>query len=219
MIYNRERFEQRIDYDGFPLFASDIDSITNFKGRLWLANETKVEGRSVSRGQEITIKEFVEQLGTSQTTFFLVTHHDTKASEDITGDKMLVSTVYFKAPHIPRLQVYDYEPDERPTYNKFCLMLALACDLESKLKAGHEVDWLLNVLDPLMQKYRFDDVNRKTLTNPEMMESFVVMDDWDDFTDEQRAFMWSCKIYDELDFYANAFLPWTELSEKREYQK
>ena len=72
MIYNRERFEQKLDYSDFPFFASDVDSLTNIKGKMWLANETKVEGNSIPRGQEITIKEMVNQLGHFQPTFYVV---------------------------------------------------------------------------------------------------------------------------------------------------
>jgi len=219
MIYNRERFEQKLDYSDFPFFASDVDSLTNIKGKMWLANETKVEGNTIPRGQEISIKEMVNQLGHFQPTFYVVTHHNTKANEYITGDKMLVSTVYFKAPHIPSVQVYDYDEDERPTYNKFCLLLAVACEVQNKLKKGQVLDDIINVLDPIMRKYSFDEISRKTLTEPDVMQSFAEMDYWDDFTPEQKSFMWSCRIFDELDFYAKAYLPWTKLIEQKEYQQ
>lgn len=208
MIYNLDRFNQSVHYDNFPFYATDIDSLTYVSNRMWLLNECKTEGTDLTRSQEITIKDMVNDLGKSKPTFFVVTHHDTRPTEPITGDNLLVSYVYFKAPYFDKVIIHEYSPEERPSFNKFQSILAFVVGVENKLKQGHlpciDSDQFLDTLPNLRPEII------KVLSNEEMMQSFAAKNDWDDFTVEQKAFMFACNAFDELDFYDYQFLTWSE---------
>lgn len=205
-IYNPERLNQHFDFEALPFFATDIDSVTHILGRVWLFNEAKTEGTDITRGQEILAKDLVKGLGANQPTFFLITHHDTRPTETITGHNLMVSTVYFKAPHINKVVVHDYEAHQRPTLKKFMEILAFVAGLEDKLKRGH----LIRVEDdPFFDQFpnlRPDIIH--ALSNDEMMQSFADMEFWDEFTPEQTAFMYACKAFDEMDFYSTHYKTW-----------
>lgn len=210
MIYNRERFNQTMNFADYPFHATDVDSLTHIHKRMWLLNEAKSEGVDISRGQEITIKDMVNDLGFSKPTFFVVTHHNTRPTEDITGENLFVSTVYFKAPHLNKVIVHDYEKDERPTFKKFMEILSFIVGAEHKLKHGHlpriESDSFFNKYPNLRPEII------KVLTNEDMMRSFAELDYWDeeDFSPEQKAFMLACGAFDEMSFYEYHFLTWAD---------
>jgi len=174
------------------------------------SNEAKSEGVDISRGQEITIKDMVNDLGFSKPTFFVVTHHNTRPTEDITGENLFVSTVYFKAPHLNKVIVHDYEKDERPTFRKFMEILSFIVGAEDKLKHGH----LPRIeSDSFFDKYpNLRPEIIKVLTNEDMMRSFAELDYWDeeDFSPEQKAFMLACGAFDEMSFYEYHFLTWAD---------
>lgn len=208
MIYNTERFNQTLNFGNFPFYATDIDSLTHISGRMWLINEAKTEGTEINRGQEIIIKDMVNDLGNSKPTFYVVTHHNTRPTEDITGKNLLVSTVYFKAPHTGRVIVYDYDKAQRPTFNKFMSILAFIVGAELKLKNGHSMsidsDPFLNQFPNLRPEII------KVLSNEDMMKSFAEMESWDDedFSPEQKAFIYACGAFDEMNFYDYHYLTW-----------
>ena len=210
MIYNRERFNQTMNFADYPFHATDVDSLTHIHKRMWLLNEAKSEGVDISRGQEITIKDMVNDLGISKPTFFVVTHHNTRPTEDITGENLFVSTVYFKAPHLNKVIVHDYEKDERPTFRKFMEILSFIVGAEDKLKHGH----LPRIeSDSFFDKYpNLRPEIIKVLTNEDMMRSFAELDYWDeeDFSPEQKAFMLACGAFDEMSFYEYHFLTWAD---------
>lgn len=121
MIYNRERFQQAIDFTEFPTFATDVDSLTYLKGKLWLACEAKCQGSEVPRGQDRTLRALVKALGQETPAYMAIAHHDTDASDDVQGDDLLVSTVYYSSPALNgRVVVHEYPEYARPTYTLFC---------------------------------------------------------------------------------------------------
>lgn len=211
MIYNKERFHQSLNFADFPFYATDVDSLTHIHKRMWLLNEAKTEGTDINRGQEITIKDMVNDLGTSKPTFYVLTHHNTRPTEDITSENLLVSTVYFKAPHMSRLVVYDYDKFERPTFRKFMEILSFIVGAEDKLRNGFHPDFFTT--DDFLGKYpNLRPEIIKVLTNSEMMQSFADLNCWDeeDFSPAQKAFMFACGAFDEMQFYDYHFLTWSK---------
>lgn len=209
MIYNRDRFNQTMNFADYPFHATDVDSLTHIHKRMWLLNESKTEGTDINRGQEITIKDMVKDLGSAKPTFYVVTHHDTRPTEEITGENLYVSTVYFKAPHMNNVVVHDYQKSERPTFRKFMEILSFIVGAEDKLRKGFHPDFITK--DEFLSQYpnlRPDII--KVLTNNEMMMSLAELDSWDedDFSPEQKAFMFACGAFSEMDFYDYHFLTW-----------
>lgn len=65
-INNLARFNQQMNYFGFPMQATDVDSVTHIKGKFYLFNEAKCEGTDVTRGQLIFFRELIEDLGSKR---------------------------------------------------------------------------------------------------------------------------------------------------------
>jgi hypothetical protein len=201
------RFNQSIRYDDFPFYATDIDSLTHISKRLWLVNESKCEGTDITRSQEITLKDMVNDLGCSKPTFAVVTHHNTRPTEAITGENLLVSYVYFKAPHMKSVVTHEYQTEDRPTFNRFQSILSFVVGVEDKLKAGHTIEIASD--DPFFNQYpNLRPEIIKVFCNDEMMQSFAELDDWDEMTEEQKAFIYACGAFSELDFYDYHYLTW-----------
>ena len=126
---NKSRFFQGVDFSTFPAQATDIDGVIHAKDRCWLWLEAKVEGTGITTGQEILAKDLTKQLGRSKPSFFAVAHHDTKASEDITGQNLFVSKVWASAPHMGgKVIEHTYNSEDRPTWHRFSANVLLSCD-------------------------------------------------------------------------------------------
>lgn len=117
-LFNQERFYQRINFQDFPAMATDIDGLIHVKGQCWLWLEAKYEGTGLPLGQEILAKDLVKSLGKEAPAFFVVAHHDTKPSEEITGENLLVSKVYASAPHL-KGKIVEHIYEHRPSWSNF----------------------------------------------------------------------------------------------------
>lgn len=126
-ILNHDRFSQNVNFNTFPASATDIDGLIHAKGKCFLFLEAKVEGIGLPTGQEILARDLVQSLGHSKPAFFAVAHHDTRASEDITGDNMLVSKVFASAPHMNG-KVAEHAYINRPTWRNFATDTLMATD-------------------------------------------------------------------------------------------
>lgn len=141
-IYNRERFTQALSFHDWPTYATDIDGLTHLHGKLWLGLEAKVEGTDIPRSQDITLRALATSLGRDSPAYFAVAHHDTRPSEDITGEGLLVSTVYVSTPDMAgEVVVHDYPTEHRPTYNQFIWAALLMHGAVGKAKKGHIPDY------------------------------------------------------------------------------
>ena len=220
-INNLARFNQQMNYFGFPMQATDVDSVTHIKGKFYLFNEAKCEGTDVTRGQLIFFRELIEDLGSRRPAFYVVTHHSTRPEDFITGEGLKVSTVIFKAPHVTKLVEYDYPADERPTLNEFTHILALVADATDKLKGGRTA---LDITNNGWDFFKdFSDLTQgtiKALSNDELMQSFAELEYWDDenLSPEQKAFMWACGHFDTLSFYDQAYTTWVNHNQSNTIQ-
>jgi hypothetical protein len=191
-IFNLDRFNQNTDFSTFPTIGtSDIDGLIHAKGKCWLFLEAKVEGVGLPRGQEIAAKELIEDLGRTKPAFFAVAHHDTRASEDITGDNLLVSKVYASAPWT-KGKVFEHVYLERPTWTNFAsdalLVTAGASTLKRILKPnptfleGGEQGDILDKLDGYLWR---------AVENEQLMQEYAGLDcvDREDMSEDLWAFV------------------------------
>jgi len=187
-IFNPERFAQNINFNTFPTFASDIDGVVHAKGKCWLWLEAKVEGVGLPTGQEITAKELVEDLGKTKPAFFAVAHHDTRASEDITGDNLLVSKVYASAPWTKKAKVFEHTYIDRPTWSNFVSDALLVTTGTRVLKPnptfleGGEQGDILDKLDGYLWR---------AVENEQLMQEYAELDfvDEEDMSEDLWAFV------------------------------
>jgi hypothetical protein len=192
-IKNQARFDQKIDFSTFRHGATDIDFVFDVSKRLWVGAEVKVEGVDITRGQMLNGKGLVKDIGSSRPAFFLLCHHDTKASEAITADNLLVSTIWASAPHTStRVTEFEYPSDKRPTYADFsCQLMLMTNTLD---KCPKEPDF---IVPSVFFHGDFQCLSKGYMTaarNRPMMERFAQMDsvDWIDFEADMRAFIQSC---------------------------
>lgn len=186
-INNAPRFNQPLNFSTFPTFASDIDGLIHAKGKCYLWLEAKVEGIGLPTGQEIMAKELIQDLGRTKPAFFAVAHHDTRASEDITGDNLFVSKVYASAPWT-KGKVYEHTYIDRPTWSNFASDTLLVTGGTRILKPnptfleGGEQGDILDKLDGYLWR---------AVENEQLMQEYAGLDfvDREDMSEELWAFV------------------------------
>lgn len=192
-IKNPARFDQKIDFSTFLHGTTDIDFAFDVSNRLWVGAEVKVEGTDITRGQMLNGKGLVKDIGNNRPAFFLLCHHDTKASEAITADNLLVSTIWASAPHTSgRVMEFEYPTDQRPTYADFSAQVMLMTNTLDK--CSKEPDF---IVPSNFFKGDFQCLSKGYMTaarNRPMMERFSELDclDWDGLDTAMRAFIQSC---------------------------
>lgn len=189
-INNLERFNQDVDFKTFPASATDIDGLIHAKGQCWLWLEAKVEGHGLPQGQEIMAKDLIRSLGKTAPAFFGVAHHDTRASEDITGDNLFVSKVYASAPWT-KGKVFEHIYTERPTWTNFAsdvLLVTAGKRILHLNKAnfcnGGEPGDIMDMLDGYLWR---------AMENQDLMQEYAELDfvDRDEMSEELWAFIHS----------------------------
>lgn len=203
-IYNHGRFYQGIDFSTFPAQATDVDGVIHAKGKCWLWLEAKVEGTGITVGQEIFAKQLVEHLGQCMPSFFAVAHHDTKATEDITGQNLLVSKVWASAPHMGGKVVQHTYTDDRPTYERFSANVLLSCDAVRILR--EDPNYTENAAEEVLEKtcsYLW-----KAVANEHLMIEWANLEfvDDEDLSDELLEFIADCGFQDGPDTPGNKLM-------------
>ena len=127
MIYNPDRFHQKVSFSSLPVLATDIDLVTDLAGKGLLMVEFKTEGTKLGYGQRKTYERLVQASGHSIPCFAVLAYHSTTVEEEITGDNTTVDTVWYRFPSQDRFYFYSYG-DERPSLDEFI------CDLARALK-------------------------------------------------------------------------------------
>lgn len=209
-IHNHGRFLQGIDFSSFPAQATDVDAVIHAKGKCWLFLEAKVEGTGITIGQEILGKELVQHLGRSKPAFFAVAHHDTKASEDITGQNLFVSKVWASAPHMGgKVVEHTYNSEDRPTWDRFSANVLLSCDAVRVLRE-----------EPDCTNFAAEDVLEKTcrylwwaVAKEHLMIEWANLDfvDDEDLSEELLEFIADCGFEDAPDYPAKKVVMFEEL--------
>ena len=212
-IYNHDRFNQFTDFSTLPTMATDIDGLINIANKLWVFIEYKTEGTPINRGQAISYKQLSSQLGKSMPTFCLVAHHDTRASEDITGQNSYVSTVWCSIPLMNgKVKEVDYIGDDRPQLSAFIDGLLWTYKVKTPYWQNGIPDEIYparflyeNNLHPLGQVYQ------KAIKNEAMMDLYAQQEsiDWDTFPSELQVWLVSIGANgDDFGFYEEVFIPW-----------
>jgi len=187
-IFNMDRFNQNTDFSTFPTIGtSDIDGLIHAKGKCWLFLEAKVEGVGLPTGQEIMAKDIIQSLGQTKPAFFAVAHHDTRASEDITGDNLMVSKVWASAP-CSKGKVFEHTYIDRPTWTNFVSDTLLVTGGTRILKPnptfleGGEQGDILDKLDGYLWR---------AVENEQLMQEYAELDfvDREDMSEELWAFV------------------------------
>ena len=139
MIFNPDRFAQKVSFQSLPVLATDIDLVTDLAGKGLLLVEFKTEGTKIGYGQRKTYERIVNASGSDVPTFAVLAYHATAVEDAITGENSDVDTVWYRFPEQPRFQTYRYEY-ERPTLDEFI------CDLASVL--GYPASKLRKITEP-----------------------------------------------------------------------
>lgn len=208
-IHNHERFYQGIDFGTFPAQATDVDAVIHAKGKCWCFLEAKVEGTGITVGQEIFAKQLVEHLGRAMPAFFAVANHDTKASEDITGQNLLVSKVWASAPHMGGKVVEHTYTDNRPTWDRFSANVLLSCDAVRVLR--EEPRYFDSAAEEVLEKtcrYLW-----KAVANEHLMIEWANLDyvDDEDLSEELLEFIADFGFHDHPDHPGNKLVLFEEL--------
>lgn len=187
-INNLDRFNQHLDFSTFPAFATDIDGLIHAKGKCWLFLEAKTEGNGMPMGQEIFAKDLVQTIGFVKPVFFAVAHHDTRASEAITGDNLMVSKVYASAPWM-KGKVMEHTYTHRPTWRNFSSDILMMTGATRVIRKGHENYCEGGETGDIKDKV--DEYLWKAMANEHLMKEYADLDcvDKDDMSEELWAFI------------------------------
>lgn len=123
MIYNPDRFHQKVSFSSLPVLATDIDLVTDLAGKGLLMVEFKTEGTQFVYGQYKTYERLVQASGHSIPCFAVLAYHSTTVEEEITGENSFVHSVWYRFPAQSRFECYRYT-EEQPTLDEFICDLA-----------------------------------------------------------------------------------------------
>lgn len=219
-IHNHDKFNQKIDFATFGTKSTtDIDAIHDFSGKLWVVLEAKTESSEITMGQHILLTNLVKSLGATRPTFAVVAHHNTRATEAVTGDNMFVSTVYSSGPRVAgEVGVYHYDDDrDRPTYNEFLSHVMVWSDVPEKHFKHYELG---GDISAILESSVFETelpVYEQAIKRPEMLRKFAELEyvDWSDFNNEMEDWLVSLGVNcNNVEFFIeHVFYRWVIESE------
>lgn len=152
-IKNPARYEQaalRTNFNTMAFWGTDIDFAADLYGKGWMFGEFKTLGTLLTMGQKIALQRLAREHGQVTPTFVVFAQHDTHTDDEITGDNLMVRTVFYRTPTMPNIETWEADELSLFTLNQWQTHLGQMLGISAKVRQPEDASTYVRKIDGSM---------------------------------------------------------------------